>query len=577
MNYLRNTLLLILLPVLFIGSASAAAAATIGGELLKVEWHGADRIAKSVRQSSFPLQIGDDIDSNRLQQALATCVERLIHTGFPAIRLDSALWLSKKYGGDLRLYWSHAVPVNLQSLRSAADTLEWVGIDTSKNAGFDAAQIVAVVDDWLDNKARKGYPLASVTIDSGSIREDSSAVRINLVATPNQGNIVTINDLSVPGGEGIRPELWRRESRLHFPSRYNPDRITRARRYLLSTERFDDLGNPGLVKMGPVTMLQFSGRIKYPTQIDGAVGYVPARGTEKGTVTGRIHLSMGQLFHSFRRLTVDWSRPDRKSQDFSFRYLEPWLFQVPVSLELSGAIVVRDTLYSELRGEARGVWQYNEYWSVGVGSFFREISADSAAQQVLGFSQIGATGISLSATFDNRDRPANPYQGLLGSVNWEWSKQQRSDALREHAELRKLTLTLEQSVPMARHYSLLLGVRGGELESTDPAPPLPDLFTVGGPGTVRGYREKEFYATRYAIGTIEPRWLILSTSRAYLFTDIGFLERTRDSLRTQTTVAGWGAGMLIGLKSSRIGFDLGWGRFDSPLDGKVSFRIIQEF
>ncbi len=573
----KNSSHLLTFFALLLGCAIVSHAAQLRGELLHLRWFGTDNIPVSQRARAFPLQEGDDVDSLSIVHALDTAAVRLARTGYSSILLDSAVWTPKQFGGDLFLYWSSSGINRLTSFHTSGDTAVGLKVDTSGTTVFDPDVISSQLDDWIDQRSRQGYPLASMQLDSGSIIPDSHTVSIKLHAELNRGQPVDVNDLVVKGGEGIRQELWRRESRLVFPFRYNPDKIAHARRYLLATERFDDLGNPDLVKFGPTTLLRFNGKIRYPTQIDGVIGYLPARGAESATITGKVHLAMSQLFGSFRRVTLDWSKPDNRSQDFSFQYVEPWVFKVPLALQASIAVSVQDTLYSEFRADLKGIWQFNEFWTGGLGGFVRQVSADSAAQTSLGFSQLSAKGITMSATYDNRDRPNNPREGLYGSVNWEWSRRQDGDTIQKSTDLEKIVTTMEQSIPLDRSYSLLLGVRAGDLDVNDSLPLLPDLFTVGGPGSVRGYREKEFYATRYVTGTIEPRWLLLSTSRAYLFVDGGFVERRRGSIRNQTTLAGWGMGMLIGLKSSQIGLDLGWGRNDTPLDGKVSFRLIQDF
>jgi hemolysin activation/secretion protein len=88
---------------------------------------------------------------------------------------------------------------------------------------------------------------------------------------------------------------------------------------------------------------------------------------------------------------------------------------------------------------------------------------------------------------------------------------------------------------------------------------------LGGPGTVRGYREDEFASTRVGWFSTELRYSLDRTSSVYPFLDLGVCQ---DSLGWQMK-PGYGAGTRVTTRAGVFGLDYGVALRDSPLRGKV--------
>jgi len=88
---------------------------------------------------------------------------------------------------------------------------------------------------------------------------------------------------------------------------------------------------------------------------------------------------------------------------------------------------------------------------------------------------------------------------------------------------------------------------------------------LGGPGTVRGYREDEFVSSRVGWFSTELRYSLDRTSSVYPFLEVGIYQ---DSLGWQVK-PGYGVGTRVATKVGVLGFDYGVALRDSPLRGKV--------
>jgi outer membrane protein insertion porin family len=93
----------------------------------------------------------------------------------------------------------------------------------------------------------------------------------------------------------------------------------------------------------------------------------------------------------------------------------------------------------------------------------------------------------------------------------------------------------------------------------------PELYRLGGPGTVRGYREDEFVSARLGWFTTEARYLLDRASSVYPFLDVGVYQ---DSSGWQVR-PGYGVGTKVATPVGVLGLDYGVAFRDSPLHGKV--------
>jgi hemolysin activation/secretion protein len=163
---------------------------------------------------------------------------------------------------------------------------------------------------------------------------------------------------------------------------------------------------------------------------------------------------------------------------------------------------------------------------------------------------------------DSRDFPANPRSGVrlsaLTKVGNRSTDSAGSDAV-THVEL-----GLNDVLPYGRSlaWSNSVGLRavysGASLTQSE-------LYTLGGPGTVRGYREDEFVSTRVGWFSTELRYSLDRTSSVYPFLDVGIYQ---DSLGWQVR-PGYGAGTRVTTQVGVLGLDYGVAFPGSPLRGKV--------
>jgi hemolysin activation/secretion protein len=120
-------------------------------------------------------------------------------------------------------------------------------------------------------------------------------------------------------------------------------------------------------------------------------------------------------------------------------------------------------------------------------------------------------------------------------------------------------VSVEKAVPI--HGPVLAAITKVELMAlftNEPTPPLSELFLLGGPGSIRGYRTDQFAAVRAAIGSLE---LHLRGKQGYLlvFADAGYMySPLGEDKIDESTNCGYGTGFRLIDRDRLVEVALGW-------------------
>jgi outer membrane protein assembly factor BamA len=121
-------------------------------------------------------------------------------------------------------------------------------------------------------------------------------------------------------------------------------------------------------------------------------------------------------------------------------------------------------------------------------------------------------------------------------------------------------------LPMFGRGVVKAGVQFGGIFGKEPVY-FNEQFRIGGNRIMRGYDEESIFATRFAVFTLEYRFIIGQNSYLYGFGDYGYVENiTPDIMRFEHPL-GFGAGITFETKVGIFGFSLALGRLsDNSFD-----------
>jgi hypothetical protein len=364
---------------------------------------------------------------------------------------------------------------------------------------------------------------------------------------------------------------------------YDPARVRQARQRLADLGVFARVDEPTLEALGGGrARLSFPVTEAATNQFDGALGFQSAStagGGAGGGLTGRFDLVLGSLGGTARQAAIRFDGRGGGVTEFRLRYAEPQTFGLAMRTELGLDQLVEDTLYTRTRGALRlssAAWAGARLWL----AFARERTV--LAEGTVERATAGTFEAGIEA--DRRDDSLVPRSGYRMALATGTAF--KREVLRPDGGRRATQLTASLRSEAHRRVGATSGARldvdAAMRLSNEPVVPFYDLDAVGGARQLRGYREGEFRASRWAVGRAEFGVFPAAGGRAFAFVDQGVLYRPfldADGVPSSETLlrTGYGVGLEAPSGLGLIALSLGWGQGDGPLDGKLHVRIVNRF
>jgi outer membrane protein assembly factor BamA len=142
-----------------------------------------------------------------------------------------------------------------------------------------------------------------------------------------------------------------------------------------------------------------------------------------------------------------------------------------------------------------------------------------------------------------------------------------------------MNMRVDQFIKLGQNATIRSGLQAGWINGQKLF--LNELFQLGGIKTLRGFDEESFYASEYAIATIEYRYLIGSASYLFSFLDAAHLGRKSVQGNLKGKYAGLGAGIALETKSGLFSLAYAAGKNkDLPFnfrEAKIHFGFVSLF
>ncbi|MEL6822626.1 MAG: BamA/TamA family outer membrane protein, partial [Calditrichota bacterium] len=369
---------------------------------------------------------------------------------------------------------------------------------------------------------------------------------------------------------------------------YSHQKIANYRRILQRQEFIKTVEEPVLAqdKKGNY-FLQINFEESPSTTLDGVVGYIPPPSTDpdaSGYFTGLLNVGVRNLFGGGRKFRIFWEKEDELSDAFEVNYREPYLLSLPLHATLGLQRLVRDTTYIE--------WQYqldlevpiNETLSGYVNISTRSVAPDSLASRQLRLPITESVITGSGIRWDTRNERLNPISGINLEVGFSLSRQENTgpayllaeDSLRKSVTLRRVRADIHTFLPTFKRQVFANRLHLQFIESTGTELQLADQFWFGGATTLRGYRESQFSAKRAFWINSEYRFLLGPQARFFVFTDNGYYSRNSPDKR-EDWLSSYGIGLRFGAPLGIVQVDFGLERGTPFREGKLHFRLINEF
>lgn len=317
-------------------------------------------------------------------------------------------------------------------------------------------------------------------------------------------------------------------------------------------------------------------------RFDGIIGFQPDAQTGRPVFTGDLNLALENAFRRGESIEFQWRRLQEQTQNLQLKGALPYLLNTRIGIWGEVELYRRDSTFSTSEVElALGyVFGSGRY----LRTFISQWNSNALQGAVLSVDDVAIRRYGLSGQNYQLNDRLNPSKGFMYTAEVAAGLKDLTlptpEGNSETTRNNQFSGHLKAAVwlPLFSRMSLIAGFQGAF--KADSTLRLNEHYRVGGLNTLRGFDEESIFASSYAIGTLEMKYLLDQSSAFFLFYDQGWYERIAGGYSTDRPF-GFGVGAMIGTENStfRIYYALGKEQGNPVLlrNGKVHFGFINRF
>jgi outer membrane protein assembly factor BamA len=522
--------------------------------------------------------------------------------GFATVSIDSIYADStdatvQVYAGN-SFKWAH-----IKTNREDASILEGAGWSDKNFSGklLNRLQLQNAQQHLLDYMENNGYPFAKIFIDSISIDSNELNGKLKI----DRGPLYKIDSIRVFGNAKISNDFLQRYLNMPDGTIYKKEKLETISKRLLELPYVMEQQPWKLTLLGEGSVLDLYLKPKKSSQIDALVGFLPSNNSNgvatssKLLITGQATINLKNALGNGESIGLNWQQVQPKSPKLDLSFAQPYLFRSPFGISTSFNLYKRDSSYININFMIGAQYSTSstQTSTVFVQSTTSNIlNVDSVqiiqSHKLPAEANYSSVSLGLNYEFNNTNYRFNPRRGneiqFIGTIGTKKIKKDNrivklidpSDSsfsfnvLYDSVKLSSYQLRLKLS---AAHYfqlgnatTLKLGINGGLFHS--PNNFLNELFLIGGYRLLRGFDEESIYASQYAVGTLEYRYLIGLNSFLFSFVDVGWAKNNIPLYDFSSSYLGIGLGLAFETKAGIFNISYAIGRQDN---NSFSFRAAK--
>ena len=459
-----------------------------------------------------------------------------------------------------------------------------------RDVPFKPAEYVKLQQRILNYAERNGYPFASVWLDSVKIENG----KIEAALMVEKAFVVTYDSLAIIGDTKTQPKFLMRYLQLLPGQIYNQDQVNASQRMVTSLPYIRQTRPPQVQFVRDKAKVYYFLDDRQANQIDGVVGFLPdPTRQDKLLITGEANLNIRNIRGSGKQLGLQWRRVNKGSVILNGEYLHPNLLGTPFELGTKFNLLKQDSSFITIQPRVQLAYYTLKYGKFSVFTEWRNSrilsSANVQSLQRLDLADARTNTYGLNYLWNNLDDFYFPRRGRLVELQFAAGKK----TLLRNSDLEKsfydtldlkttqlsLGLRVENFLRLSKNSALLTRLRGEALLNDQIF--LNDMYRIGGLNTLRGFDEYFFFASSYAVGTLEYRLFTASDSYVLLFYDQAYYRSDLENSETSDFPFGVGGGISFstGAGIFQLVYSLGKSE-EQPISlkySKIHFGVTSKF
>jgi len=444
------------------------------------------------------------------------------------------------------------------------------------------------ISNLLKEYESAGLPFAKVSVKEISLYDDNGTDKIKIELAVTENSKVKIEQVKIIGNESTQDYVILRELKLNENKTINSQSLRQFKERLDRLNIFEYVSDPKIysLKNSKESGLLIEVKEGNTNTFDGIIGYNPPSGDQSGYITGLVNVSFRNLFGTARKLEAKYLQEVRETQELAFGYTEPYLFGLPLNIDLGFLQRIQDTAYTKRNFDLKGDIVFSDKFTMSaIGAYERVIPSDVLNSSFrISDSQILASGVEIK--YDTRDNIFIPQSGFLyrsyityGNKSIFNIGQFQTTGVDDNFVIEKYFIELDNYFSFVPRQTNVIRLYGG-IVSSDLLEDS-DFFRIGGNRFLRGYRYDQFLASKFATYNIEPRYSISRKGFLFAFLDGGYYFKPYDQINNYAEQSGFLYGYGIGIRLETglglIGVSYALGKDNGFLEGLLTFGLINDF
>ncbi|MGH2648571.1 MAG: hypothetical protein ACRDE8_13425, partial [Ginsengibacter sp.] len=475
----------------------------------------------------------------------------LLGKGFPAASVDSVSYDSTE--AHIKLYLGEQykwMQIKADSVdKKLLDAIGWNAKEFN-NKKNDFALLQQQEEKIINYYENTGYPFAEVSLENVEISGD----KINGDLKVKKGPFYHIDSIRVFGKAKIKNLFLQNYLGITNGIIYNNQKLKEITSRLKELPYIQEQQPWDLTMLGNGSILNLYLQPKRSSEINVLIGFLPGNTTTNKTqVTGDVHLNLKNALGSGENILVNWQQLQPQSPRLNLGYNHPYIFNSLFGIDFSFDLLKRDSSYLQLNGiigiqyilsthQSGKIFYQNErsYLLSGGVDTNRVLNTRMLPPDI----DVSSGNFGISYIFINTNYLQNPRKGNELEVTATAGVRRVSknndivnlkdpfdpgfdfNSLYDTIKLKTYRLRFQASaahyIPLGKSSTFKTAANIGWYQS--PQIFRNELFQIGGYKLLRGFDEESIYANKYAVFTLEYRYLTGINSYFFGFSDIGFTK-----------------------------------------------------
>ncbi len=459
--------------------------------------------------------------------------------------------------------------LNLHVRNQDKPYLQQVGWEdkTVKGRQLQFSDYKVISDKLLDYFEDNGYPFAKVFLDSVSISDQ----QIDAVLDIEKGFPYHIDSVRMYGPAKISRNFIYRYLNIEKGSLYNRTKLEKINPRLLELPYLRQVQPWDLTMLNTGSLVNLYLQQKKSNQINVLAGFLPSNQQLGGKLLLTIdaNLQLQNAFGGGETFGLVWQQIQPQSPKLHINYTQPYMFNSPFGIDFLFELNKRDSSFLNINGQLGLLYTLSPNQNAKVILQTQQTNvlqvdtlAVKATKQLPDVADVSSFNLGIDYEAANTDYRFNPRRGselsfFLSAGNKTIKKNNTIIQIKDTFDYNRLydsiklkTYQLRLNVKAAHYFKtgkqsvLKTAFNGGWFES--PNYFRNELFQIGGYRLLRGFDEESIYTNRYAVGSLEYRYLVGLNSNLFTFTDFGWSSNS--IIKQSNSYIGAGIGLSFETK-----------------------------